>query len=56
MKPSGDLMVDNRNAVNGNKIESEKQEQHKPRDNNYKRIFIQLLSRAESHKFKPGEP
>jgi hypothetical protein len=40
-------MVDNRNAVNGNKIESEKQEQHKPKaQQHYKRIFIQPLSRA----------
>jgi len=39
MKPRGDLMVDNRNAINGNKIESAEQGQHKPRNDRIKEDF-----------------
>jgi|SRR6266404_3919651 len=46
MKPRGDLMVDNRNAINGNKIESEEQGQHKPRNDRIKRGFYSAVVKS----------
>jgi hypothetical protein len=54
MKPRGDLMVDNRNAINGNKIESEEQGQHKPRNDRIKRGF--LFSRCQERKAINSNP